>query len=147
MPSKLSRSIRLTTTALISAAIATLLFAGVTDFSGLTGTGLFSGLNGSGATSSLANSVFVTGDTPFTTSSLSFIANGSGSLRFAFGSSSQDDIGPLLDNISLRINPAALTTVSAVPEPSTWTMLLLGFGAVGFGMRRCQHRAVNAGFA
>ena len=24
----------------------------------------------------------------------------------------------------------------AVPEPATWAMMLLGFGAVGFGMRR-----------
>lgn len=116
---------------------ATLLFAGVTDFSGLSGTGLFSGLSGSGTTTSLANSVFVTGDTPFTTSSISFISNGASSLRFAFGSPSQDNIGPLLDNISLRITrPSALPAVSAVPEPATWTMLLLGFGAVGFGMRR-----------
>ena len=27
-------------------------------------------------------------------------------------------------------------SVAAVPEPSTWAMLLVGFGAVGFGMRR-----------
>jgi hypothetical protein len=26
--------------------------------------------------------------------------------------------------------------VVAVPEPATWTMLVLGFGAVGFVMRR-----------
>ncbi|MDP3782272.1 MAG: PEPxxWA-CTERM sorting domain-containing protein [Sphingopyxis sp.] len=26
--------------------------------------------------------------------------------------------------------------MSAVPEPGTWAMVLLGFGAIGFGMRR-----------
>ena len=26
--------------------------------------------------------------------------------------------------------------VNAVPEPGTWAMMLLGFGAIGFGMRR-----------
>jgi hypothetical protein len=25
-----------------------------------------------------------------------------------------------------------------MPEPSTWAMMLLGFGAVGFGMRRSR---------
>ena len=30
---------------------------------------------------------------------------------------------------------------SAVPEPGTWAMMLLGFGAVGFGMRRRQTMA------
>ncbi|MFL6743267.1 MAG: PEPxxWA-CTERM sorting domain-containing protein, partial [Sphingomicrobium sp.] len=28
------------------------------------------------------------------------------------------------------------STVLAVPEPATWAMMLLGFGAVGFSMRR-----------
>jgi hypothetical protein len=26
--------------------------------------------------------------------------------------------------------------VAGVPEPTTWAMLLLGFGAIGIGMRR-----------
>jgi len=29
-------------------------------------------------------------------------------------------------------------TVSAIPEPATWTMLLLGFGAIGWTLRRRQ---------
>lgn len=27
-------------------------------------------------------------------------------------------------------------TINAVPEPATWAMMLLGFGAIGFGLRR-----------
>jgi len=27
-------------------------------------------------------------------------------------------------------------TISAVPEPATWAMMLIGFGAIGFAMRR-----------
>jgi hypothetical protein len=26
--------------------------------------------------------------------------------------------------------------VAAVPEPATWAMMLVGFGAIGFNMRR-----------
>ena len=35
-----------------------------------------------------------------------------------------------------------LASVSAVPEPSTWAMMLLGFGAVGFAMRRSRRRSL-----
>ena len=32
----------------------------------------------------------------------------------------------------------------AVPEPATWLMLILGFGAVGFGMRRRRNQSAMA---
>ena len=35
-----------------------------------------------------------------------------------------------VDNVSI------LATISGVPEPSTWAMMLIGFGAIGFAMRR-----------
>lgn len=38
-----------------------------------------------------------------------------------------DSLGGYLDNISLT---------AAVPEPSTWAMMLLGFGVIGLSMRR-----------
>lgn len=34
------------------------------------------------------------------------------------------------------VNASSTAAVAAVPEPGTWAMMLLGFGAVGFGMRR-----------
>lgn len=30
-------------------------------------------------------------------------------------------------------------TINAVPEPATWALMMLGFGAIGFGMRRRRH--------
>jgi hypothetical protein len=33
----------------------------------------------------------------------------------------------------------ASTETSAVPEPATWTMMLLGFGALGLSIRRPRH--------
>ena len=60
---------------------------------------------------------------------------------------------PLLANNTLQVNGLAGTAAGAdaafsgtlsfarvapVPEPATWAMMLVGFGAVGFGMRRRQ---------
>jgi len=60
---------------------------------------------------------------------------------------------PLLANNTLQVNGLAGTAAdgasaafsgtlsfAAVPEPATWAMMLVGFGAVGFGMRRRQAR-------
>ena len=33
--------------------------------------------------------------------------------------------------------------VSSVPEPSTWPMLLSGFGLIGFALRRIRRRTVS----
>ena len=37
-------------------------------------------------------------------------------------------------------------TINAVPEPATWALMLLGFGAIGFGMRR-RRETVAVSFA
>jgi hypothetical protein len=62
--------------------------------------------------------------------------NVSGKLTFTdLGPSDQE--GDLLDNISVT---------TAVPEPATWAMMLIGFGAVGFmmrGSRRNQSAALT----
>jgi PEP-CTERM motif len=34
------------------------------------------------------------------------------------------------------IDAVTLSSATAVPEPSTWAMMLLGFGAIGFALRR-----------
>jgi hypothetical protein len=66
---------------------------------------------------------------PYVNYVLSFIPTSSGSLRLAFGSDSANDArGPILDNV--------LVTSLAVPEPSSWLMLLAGFGMVGVAARR-----------
>ena len=42
---------------------------------------------------------------------------------------------------------SAASPVGAVPEPSTWAMMLLGFGAIGFAMRRSRKNNVRVRFA
>lgn len=48
------------------------------------------------------------------------------------------------DNLSLKL--AAGPLVASVPEPATWTMMILGFGAVGFALRR-RHVRTTVAFA
>lgn len=104
------------------------IFSGLQSYSNLSGTGLFSSLSGSGSALQIGGSTFVAGNAAFTTSTISFIAGAAGSTLIAFNSPSVDNVGPLLDNVSLDI--------AAVPEPATWAMMIMGFGLVGSAMRR-----------
>lgn len=66
------------------------------------------------------------GETAWSTINSSvFTVTGPGVLRFAAGGTS-DSLGGYIDNI----------TLNAVPEPGTWALLILGFGAIGYSMRR-----------
>jgi hypothetical protein len=55
---------------------------------------------------------------------------------FDFGTEGADSI--TLDNVQGFSNAALYTTGTppAVPEPATWGMMLMGFGAAGFAMRK-----------
>lgn len=68
---------------------------------------------------------------PFSTYSMNFTPGASGSYNFSYQNSGGDNVGILLDNVS----------VSPVPEPETYAMLLAGLGLLGFAARR---RKVNA---
>ena len=64
---------------------------------------------------------------PLTTYSFTFTTSAPGKLSFTDLSGGNNNVGNLLDNVS----------VSAVPEPSTWAMMILGFFGLGFiGYRR-----------
>jgi hypothetical protein len=52
-----------------------------------------------------------------------------------FASGENNAFGPALDDVS----------ITAVPEPSTWAFMVLGFGAVGYSLRRRKsYRMVQA---
>lgn len=44
----------------------------------------------------------------------------------------------------IRISPAIGQVRGAVPEPATWAMMILGFGAIGLASRRKRHRTAFA---
>lgn len=67
-------------------------------------------------------------DFPWTHIELSGRISGTGSLKLFFAAESGDNVGPLLDNVSLSLGN--------VPEPATWAMMLMGFGGMGAVLRR-----------
>ena len=52
-----------------------------------------------------------------------------------------------LRNFSFREDQTFTFNYSAIPEPGTWLLMILGLGAVGFAMRRRQNAAVRYQFA
>lgn len=80
-------------------------------------------------------------------------AGGHASQAFSFGYSQAGYIlrwGPDaydggLDNI--RFDVRAITAGNGVPEPATWALMILGFGAIGGAMRRRQSVVAEVGLA
>lgn len=71
------------------------------------------------------------------------IGIGSGfGLRWTQADVTGADQGLGIDNLSLRATSAQVQ--AAVPEPSTWAMMLFGFGAIGWSVRSRRRRAAAA---
>jgi hypothetical protein len=69
---------------------------------------------------------------PNTNPVVSFSLNGGDESAFAY-------LGMTSDQNAFEIDDIA---INGVPEPGTWAMMLLGFGAVGFAMRRRSRKQV-----
>jgi PEP-CTERM motif len=120
------------------------LFSSPTAANGYTFGGAFGSVNigNLGATNGISSFATIGGATGFQTYSLAFRAGNAGSLKFGFGQGfgtgvTTDNQGPLLDNVNFSI--------AAVPEPTTWAMLILGFGLIGSAVR--QRKAATVRFA
>jgi hypothetical protein len=60
-------------------------------------------------------------------------------LSIGFGAGGAGWQGGSDEGFGLDAFRITLDDVAGVPEPSTWALMLLGFGAIGFTMRRGQH--------
>jgi hypothetical protein len=72
----------------------------------------------------------------FVTRSLTFVAESNSSRIQFYVDQNSENVDGILDNVTLT---------AAVPEPATWALMLIGFGAVGSTMRR--RRAARPSFA
>ena len=64
---------------------------------------------------------------------------GQGTFFFQFNAGAGVDVITITDRLNSNatgLSNAALFQTAAVPEPSTWAMMLLGFGALGTSLRR-----------
>ena len=88
-------------------------------------------LTSDGSTVATLTSGFDNGTTEFW--QVSDVNLGSGQYTLTI-TGDNNDTGALEGSITINAN--------AVPEPATWAMMLLGFGAVGFSMRRRRRPAL-----
>lgn len=77
-------------------------------------------------------------DAPFADIVFFVRPDAAGSLTFKFWTDGNDNVGPILDNVSLDVS------APAVPEPTTWALMIGGFALAGAAMRR---RAAAVRFA
>lgn len=111
-------------------------FIGSDQFSFSDVAGTFGGIVGTASTISFGNGIFASlsinaanlGFTQF--SSPTLFTGSPNAPTFLTGSFTL--INPFFGNGTLTISPIA----AAVPEPTTWAMMLIGFGGLGFAMRR-----------
>jgi hypothetical protein len=83
----------------------------------------------------------------FRTSTLSNLALSSGSsfaIRWIDTDPNNADDGLAIDNFSVSATNAP---VAAVPEPATWSLMLAGFGMIGFGLRRRSRVKTTVNYA
>jgi hypothetical protein len=91
--------------------------------------GNFDVLQGFGTTGSSTGGITASA-TPFQTYSIGFSLQNAGAATFYIGSSDASNAGPIIDNLVVTGDTAA------VPEPASWAMLITGFGLIGAAARR-----------
>jgi hypothetical protein len=118
------------------------------------------------AISGLINGNAITGLSPYASADQQFFAAGPvyftvGGLSFSDTTNVSYNFTSFPDNANRITNttidpegdgdptPYALTSISvtAVPEPATWAMMLVGFGMIGFGLRSRRKQSVRVTYA
>lgn len=110
-----------------------LVFGGNTQYANANATGQLSfsgaGLFSPTFTYQLVN---VPSNQPWSTSSFAFDFVNAGQVSVQFATTGGDNVGPMLDNVSITKTPAT----NVVPEPSTYALMAAGLVAMGVVARR-----------
>ena len=85
---------------------------------------------------------FTSGPGPWNLMTLSFVATKTGVFTFGLVDTNTDFNGNDFSIYSTRVTCGGGRCTATVPEPSTWTMLILGFLGAGIGLRRKANRPV-----
>ena len=73
---------------------------------------------------------------------------GSQGVSGVFGGTFNADFSSQPDNAYNALDARTYSiNATAVPEPATWALMILGFGMVGFGLRRVRKQSVRVTFA
>ena len=99
-------------------------------FSNAVGFGYFSFPLDTGSFYGASGFVRLASTDPFLWSGVTLTAASAGSFNFRIGTNSSDNIGPLLAGVQIDITP------TAVPEPATGGLMLLGLGLLARARRR-----------
>ncbi len=68
-----------------------------------------------------------------------FVVSGTGQYSFDYEYATRS--GGILVSRLFKLTPTTLSVSGGVPEPATWAMMMLGFGAIGYAMRRQKAHA------
>ena len=71
------------------------------------------------------------GSAPYATATLAFMPGASGSFAVSFANAGGDNVGALIDNVSITSAVAA-----PIPEPESYALMVLGLGVIGAVARR-----------
>lgn len=107
-------------------------FLAATDGTGVSGGGFGAGGGAFLGQTSLSFSDTLASEDPYAAYTVAFTAANAGSLSVFFSAAGGDNLGPILDNVTLDIRSAN----GVIPEPGTWALMLLGFGGLGAMLRR-----------
>ena len=102
------------------------------DIAGVSTTGFTSTQTPDVPTLELLGIAAVPTNSPYQNYTISFRALSAGKASALVGTTSNDNIGPLLDQVTLS---------AVVPEPAGWALMLLGFGGIGAVLRRRREAA------
>ena len=118
--------------------------AGQTAFQILSITGTVNGIAIAAPTGNYGN-YFTTGPSFLDGSGVKFFLTNGGRVDF-FNQSSNGlyRVNTFSPGSSNFVTASSSLAVAAVPEPSTWAMLIIGFGAIGFALRARRARPVPA---